>query len=267
MDDESIDPSDWVISSDKLLGSGTWSNVYYACHSSSRAGAACKVILKNTKEKIRLARNEIVMLMELRHPSIIRLYSVVNKTDRYELFLEYFEEGDLYSRTMQSNDGNLPYRECKIVARQILSVLKYLHSHDIIHRDIKADNILVRGDNVVLCDFGLTRKLQPTEYLTEWVGSPMYASPELVERIPYRKGPDVWAFGVLIYTLVTGAIPFDELEERASTITLLDVTGPPKYDHHLLSARCIDLLRTIFVVAEKKRATIEDVGKHEWFIL
>lgn len=267
MDDECIDPGDWVIQSDRLLGSGSWSSVYYASQPSTGLLAACKIVLKNTKEKIRLTRNEIAFLMEINHPNIIKLYSVVNKQDRYELFLEYFPEGDLYNRTVNTDDGNLPYRDCKIITRQILSAIKYLHSHDIVHRDIKADNILMRGEKAVLCDLGLARKLEKGEYLKEWVGSPMYASPELTGRVPYRKGPDVWAFGVLIYSIITGDIPFDEMEPRSDGIPLLDVTSPPKYNHHRLSPRSIDLLKTIFVVSEKQRATIEEVGRHEWFIL
>ena len=267
MDDESIDSSDWVIQSDKLLGSGAWSHVYYASQPMTGLVAACKVILKNTIEKLRLARNEIAILTEIHHANIIKLQSVINKQDRYELFLEYFPEGDLYERTNKMKDYNLPYHECKSIGRQIASAINYLHGRDIVHRDIKADNILMRGDKAVLCDMGLSRRLERSnEYLFDWVGSPMYASPELINRIPYRKGPDVWAFGVLLYLIVTGDIPFDETEENKDGLAMVNVHEPPNYNHKLLTDGCIiSLLRTIFVLIEKKRASIEEVIQHEWF--
>lgn len=267
MDDENMDECDWLVCPDKLLGEGTWSRVYYATHTRSGCHAACKVMLKTTDENVRLARTEIEFLLWLKHPNIIKLYSVINKPDRYEIFLEYFSEGDLFARMDKTEDNRLPEKDAKHITRQLVSALRFLHSKDVVHRDVKADNVLMKGDRTVLCDFGLsTRLASSTTYLTNWVGSPLYASPELTRRIPYRKGPDVWALGVLIYIICTGDIPFDEITSKDAKIAAFDFTKPAKYDRDGITPDCEELLRMMIVTEERKRATIDDVLVHKWLL-
>lgn len=273
----------WLIHTDRGLGAGAWGKVFYATKAiyeeSTLRGiteSACKIVLMDTVEKIKLTRNEIDILRDITHPNIIRMLDFRITPTQFELYLEYFPERDLDDRLIRYPSQALPHHECKVVFRQLLDALIYLHDRNIVHRDIKCENILVRSKHeslhVVLCDFGLSKKLQRAdEWLTDWVGSALHASPELVHRKAYRKGPDVWAFGVLVYILLTGDCPFNEIEsDRSDSFAnavpqLLRVTDTPNYEHILLTSESIDVLKKILVVDQYRRPSIKEVGSYEYF--
>lgn len=274
---------EYEVKYDQPLGVGTWSNVHLAENTLTKKIVACKTVKKNTREKIRLAKNEIYFLEQAHHPNIIKLYGVVDHDDRIELYLEYYPEGNLYELCITYENECLPVNIAKPIARQLLNGLQYLHANDVIHRDIKAENVLLRAKNVyttspddalptydvVLCDMGLSRHLSDWDVdASEWVGNPMHASPELANHIPYRKGPDVWAFGVLLYNLITGDTPFKVLkdENERPDIHMLDVFSPANYDHPRLEEGLITLLRKIFVVKERDRCTVNEVVADEWWM-
>lgn len=111
---------------------------------------------------------------------------------------------------MLEDDASLPEEAVRGVARQLVRALHYLHSHRVIHRDMKPQNVLVgAGGRVKLCDFGFARAMSTnTMVLTSIKGTPLYMAPELVQEQPYDHSADLWSLGVILYELVVGQPPF-----------------------------------------------------------
>ena len=134
-------------------------------------------------------------------------------SDAFETRAEFavvteFARGELFE--VLEDDKSLPEAEVAAIAKQLVSALHYLHSHRVIHRDMKPQNILVGGDRTVkLCDFGFARAMSSaTLVLTIIKGTPLYMAPELVQEQPYTHAVDLWSLGVILYELAVGTPPF-----------------------------------------------------------
>ena len=134
-------------------------------------------------------------------------------SDAFETRAEFavvteFARGELFE--VLEDDKSLPEAEVAAIAKQLVSALHYLHSHRVIHRDMKPQNILVGGDRTVkLCDFGFARAMSSaTLVLTSIKGTPLYMAPELVQEQPYTHAVDLWSLGVILYELAVGTPPF-----------------------------------------------------------
>jgi serine/threonine protein kinase len=147
--------------------------------------------------------------------------------------------------------------------RQILSAVDYCHSNNIVHRDLKIENILIdKNGNIKLIDFGLSNFYSSDSLLTTYCGSLYFASPELLNGKPYL-GPkvDVWSLGIILYVLVCGRVPFDDPK-----IPMLHAKiKAGKVDYPLsISPECRDLLSMMIVVDSDTRATLAQVKNHPW---
>uniref|UniRef100_A0A3Q3JY89 non-specific serine/threonine protein kinase n=1 Tax=Monopterus albus TaxID=43700 RepID=A0A3Q3JY89_MONAL len=154
--------------------------------------------------------NSLIAVLGLQHPNIVQLLcmfvilnSIASHIYLYILVVVVTEyaEGQLFQ--ILEDDGKLP-------ENQLVSALYYLHSHRILHRDMKPQNILLGKSGMVkLCDFGFARAMSvSTLVLTSIKGTPLYMSPELVEEKPYDHTADLWSLGCILYELHTGAPPF-----------------------------------------------------------
>lgn len=106
----------------------------------------------------------------------------------------------------------LPEEECRTIFRQVVSAVAYLHERDIVHRDLKLDNVLVDpsdGHRVKIIDFGFSIKASPEQKLSLYCGTPHYMDPDISRKKDYNgQAADVWALGVILFILVTGKLPF-----------------------------------------------------------
>ncbi|NXB48739.1 NUAK2 kinase, partial [Leucopsar rothschildi] len=205
-------------------------------------------------------RREIEIMSSLNHPHIIAVHEVFENSGKIVIVMEYASKGDLYDYI--SERQRLSEQEARHFFRQVVSAVYYCHKNGIVHRDLKLENILLDANgNIKIADFGLSNVFQQDKLLQTYCGSPLYASPEIINGRPY-KGPEVdsWSLGVLLYILVHGTMPFDghDYKTLVKQITSGDYREPTK-----LSDAC-GLIRWMLMVNPERRATIEDIATHWW---
>ncbi|XP_037376985.1 serine/threonine-protein kinase MARK2-like [Talpa occidentalis] len=244
----------------RTLGEGTYGKVKLARHSLTGTEVALKVIRKSWWVSKESLTREVCNMKALSHPHIVQLFQVLDTKGQLILVMEYMEGGDLHDYLQ--HHGRLAESEARGMFEQLLSALSYCHRKGVVHRDLKAENILMdRQENVKLGDFGLSVQCKGQE-LSTCCGSPEYAAPEIY-RLHRHYGPaaDIWSLGVVLYFMVTGALPFvgDNFWKLRQRVTS-GCFHVPAY----LSGQCEDLLRKMLVLDPQARSSIEDLVTHPW---
>ncbi|EIE80994.1 hypothetical protein RO3G_05699 [Rhizopus delemar RA 99-880] len=215
---------------------------------------------KDENREIRTLREASIMLL-LHHPYIVSLKEMVIIDPYYYLFMEYVNGGQLLDYII--SHGKLKERQSRRFSRQILSALDYCHRNSIVHRDLKIENILIsQNGNIKIIDFGLSNLFSPRSSLSTFCGSLYFAAPELLNAKAYT-GPevDVWSFGVVLYVLVCGKVPFDDQNMPALHEKIK--RGVVDYPSHL-STDCKSVLSRMLVINPAHRATLSELMIHPW---
>ena len=170
---------------------------------------AAKAAAKDASKEIRTLR-EAALSMLLHHPYICGMREMIVHQHHYYMVFEYVNGGQMLDYII--SHGRLRERVARKFARQIGSALEYCHKNSVVHRDLKIENILIsQTGNIKIIDFGLSNLYDPSSHLGTFCGSLYFAAPELLNAKVYT-GPevDVWSFGVVLYVLVCGKVPFDD---------------------------------------------------------
>ena len=248
---------------DRTVGEGQFGKVKVATHKLSGMRVAIKIInkLKLTADTLRMVHREVAIMKMLRHPNIIRLYEVIDTPALLFLVMEYAPGGEVMD--LIATHGRLKEGDAVRFFAQTAYALAYCHSRRTVHRDVKAENLLLDAHmNVKLIDFGLSNVYDPRDVLKTFCGSPTYASPELVQRRAYT-GPEVdcWSLGVLLYVLVVGELPF---LGKSYLELYRKIIAARYWMPSFLSPDCQDLIRHMLVPDIKSRATITEICNHPW---
>ncbi|XP_064621146.1 MAP/microtubule affinity-regulating kinase 3-like isoform X6 [Lineus longissimus] len=204
---------------------------------------------------------EVRIMKLLDHPNIVKLFEVIETDKTLYLVMEYASGGEVFDYLVAH--GRMKEKEARAKFRQIVSAVQYCHQKHIVHRDLKAENLLLDADmNIKIADFGFSNEFTPGNKLDTFCGSPPYAAPELFQGKKY-DGPevDVWSLGVILYTLVSGSLPFDgqnlkELRERV-------LRGKYRIPFYM-STDCENLLKKFLVLNPAKRCSLETIMKDKW---
>ncbi|XP_053277402.1 serine/threonine-protein kinase NIM1 [Pleuronectes platessa] len=247
------------------IGVGNFSHVKLGIHALTKDKVAIKILDKTKLDQKtqRLLSREISSMERLHHPNIIRLYEVVETLTRLHLVMEYAGGGELYTKI--TTEGKLSDADGKIVFAQILSAVQHMHESNIIHRDLKAENVFYTGSSCVkVGDFGFSTLSRRDETLNTFCGSPPYAAPELF-RDEHYVGifVDVWALGVMLFFMMTGAMPF-----RAETVAKLKrciLEGAYILPSWVPEA-CQRLIRGILQPIPSDRCKVEQMMGCEWLL-
>ncbi|XP_046805379.1 uncharacterized protein LOC111690869 isoform X7 [Lucilia cuprina] len=247
----------------KKLGQGTYGKVQLGINKETGQEVAIKTIKKckiEAESDLVRIRREVQIMSSVQHPNIIHIYEVFENREKMVLVMEFAAGGELYDYL--SERKVLSEEEARRIFRQVATAVYYCHKHKICHRDLKLENILLdEHGNAKIADFGLSNVFTEQCLLATFCGSPLYASPEIVEGTPYH-GPEVdcWSLGVLLYTLVYGSMPFDgsNFKRLVKQISQGDYYEPKK------PSRASSLIREMLTVCPRKRATIEQICSHWW---
>ena len=202
---------------DKNIGEGNFAKVKLAKHTISGQQVlltnqvAIKIIDKNKLDKATSKKlfREVRIMRMLNHKNIVKLYEVIDTPDELYLVMEYLSGGEIFDFLVAH--GRMKEKDARRHFRQIIGAVAYCHGLHIIHRDLKAENLLLDENmNVKIADFGFSNQFSPGQKLNTWCGSPPYAAPELFQGKEY-SGPevDIWSLGVVLYVFVCGSLPFD----------------------------------------------------------
>ena len=260
-----------------LIGSGVDGCVFMGMHRMIDFPVAIKIInrfskngqISNNEDKpVNLIdntdriMNEIEIMKKLNHPNIISLIDVVENQNSIALVQELALHGTvLFSQKLSSESAIFKFFS------QICDALNYLHNEiGIVHRDIKAENILVdEFGNIKLTDFGLSKSVQKNSMLKTRCGSPLYSSPELIKGQEYDEKTDVWSLGILLFYFSTGKFPFhsNNILQLLSDITTEDVVFPEPCE---LSLELKNLILKMLEKDPSKRPNIREIMEDPWYL-
>uniref|UniRef100_A0A8C1JP60 non-specific serine/threonine protein kinase n=1 Tax=Cyprinus carpio TaxID=7962 RepID=A0A8C1JP60_CYPCA len=267
----------------KTIGKGNFAKVKLARHIlTGREVSFMKISIENFCFFCLLFQlfREVRIMKILNHPNIVKLFEVIETEKTLYLVMEYASGGEVFDYLvahgrMKEKEARAKFRQvqyctisfnCRLMLHlrpNIVSAVQYCHQKHIVHRDLKAENLLLDADmNIKIADFGFSNEFTIGNKLDTFCGSPPYAAPELFQGKKY-DGPevDVWSLGVILYTLVSGSLPFDgqnlkELRERV-------LRGKYRIPFYM-STDCENLLKRFLVLNPVKRGTLEQIMKDRW---
>uniref|UniRef100_A0A673JAJ0 non-specific serine/threonine protein kinase n=1 Tax=Sinocyclocheilus rhinocerous TaxID=307959 RepID=A0A673JAJ0_9TELE len=249
----------------KTIGKGNFAKVKLARHVLTSKEVAVKIIDKTQLNSSSLQKVSLLLhVLICDHLSFsppVKLFEVIETDKTLYLIMEYASGGEVFDYLVAH--GRMKEKEARAKFRQIVSAVQYCHQKCIVHRDLKAENLLLDADmNIKIADFGFSNEFTMGNKLDTFCGSPPYAAPELFQGKKY-DGPevDVWSLGVILYTLVSGSLPFDgqnlkELRERV-------LRGKYRIPFYM-STDCENLLKKFLILNPTKRGSLEQIMKDRW---
>lgn len=235
---------------------------------------AAKVIKKSrTNSHGRSGREQLLLEIDIlnqsNHPKMVRLYNVFETRTEMQLILEFAAGGDLHRHCIEGDVARTEKEICYLI-RQICEAVRYLHDQNIVHLDLKPDNILLAKHSEVfpeirLIDFGLSRRLDVPYSQFDIVGTPEYVAPEVLSYEPIDYGSDMWSVGVVTYVLLSGISPFagDDVMETYSNIGMVEYDFDcEEFDD--ISDDAIDFIEKLLIRQPKKRMSAREALEHSW---
>lgn len=260
----------------KTIGAGSMGKVKLARNKETGEQVAVKIVPRGSTDgehrtsaereradhskEVRTAREAAIVTLA-DHPYICGMRDVVRTNYHWYMLFEYVNGGQMLDYII--SHGRLKEKQARKFGRQIASALDYCHRNSIVHRDLKIENILIsKTGDIKIIDFGLSNLFSPRNHLKTFCGSLYFAAPELLQAKQYT-GPevDVWSFGIVLYVLVCGKVPFDDqsMPQLHAKIKKGHVEYPP-----WLTPECRNLISRMLNTDPSQRATLAEIMTHPW---
>ncbi|KAJ4790029.1 Serine/threonine-protein kinase ATG1 [Rhynchospora pubera] len=255
----------------KQIGSGAFSVVWQGLNKKEDIVAVKEISLERLNKKLRDSLlSEVSILRRVHHPNIIALLDSIHDHDRHTIFLilEFCPGGDLSSYILRR--PRLPEPTAKHFMRQLAAGLQVLRANNVVHRDLKPQNILLSTNHetatLKIADFGFAKSLNPSSMAETLCGSPLYMAPEVMQLHKYDAKADLWSLGVILYQLVTGRTPYNganQIQLLQNILKSNELTFPPDVT---LSPHCIDLCTKLLRRNPVERLTVEEFLNHPFLV-
>ncbi|XP_055016837.1 serine/threonine-protein kinase Nek4 isoform X2 [Boleophthalmus pectinirostris] len=246
----------------KVVGRGSYGEVHLVKHKTDRKQYVIKKLNLKTssKRERRSAEQEAQLLSQLRHPNIVTYRESWEGDDcLLYIVMGFCEGGDLYHRLKQQKGELLPERQVVEWFVQIAMALQYLHERNILHRDLKTQNIFLTKTNIIkVGDLGIARVLEnQNDMASTLIGTPYYMSPELFSNKPYNHKSDVWALGCCVYEMSTLKHAFNAKDMNSLVYRIVEGKLPQmpyRYDPQLG-----DLIRSMLSKRPEDRPDVKHI--------
>ena len=260
----------------KTIGAGSMGKVKLARNKETGEQVAVKIVPRHSTDgehrteaerqradqskETRTAREAAIVTLA-DHPYICGMRDVMRTNYHWYMLFEYVNGGQMLDYII--SHGRLKEKQARKFGRQIASALDYCHRNSIVHRDLKIENILIsKTGDIKIIDFGLSNLFSPRGHLKTFCGSLYFAAPELLQAKQYT-GPevDVWSFGIVLYVLVCGKVPFDDqsMPQLHAKIKKGYVEYPP-----WLTPECRNLIARMLTTNPAERASLQEIMNHPW---
>ena len=242
-----------------------------------------KLNLNSNSENMKKILYETNLMKKLNHPNITKILELFEEKEYILIIMEYINGGNLFS--FLKKHRKVSEKTAKLLYKQIILGIKYMHEKNIVHRDIKLENILIDlNNNIKICDFGIGRVLSsPEQPLFDQCGTPMYIAPEILlcsKDEGYKGFPvDIWSSGIVLYILLSGTLPFSfknsslsleesddsHINEDNNSIELqYSIINKDPKEIENISEEAKDLLNKLLIKNPDDRITIEEILEHPW---
>jgi len=254
----------------RKIGQGAFGKVNIGLHILTGRVVAIKSFKKQncTEKNMERIINERDIMKELNNKNIIKILDYFEDENYIFIVMEYINGGNLYSFIKKRM--KLKEKMAKYIFKQIISAINYIHKHNIVHKDIKLENILLDiNHGIKICDFGIAKKVNSPDQLFYGIsGTPLYMAPEIFYKsnFGYKGFPvDAWASGIALYIMLSGELPFkaDKSVKKDSELEYAIINTTPKEIENI-SKEAKDLIKGLLCKNPNKRLTCEEVLNHPW---
>ncbi|KAM7379415.1 hypothetical protein PAMP_004966 [Pampus punctatissimus] len=257
----------YTINWQEVLGGGRFGQVHKCVENSSGLTLAAKVIKARSQKEKDVVKNEIQVMNNLDHASLIQLYAAYESRNDIILVLEYVGGGELFDRIIDEN-YTLMELDAVVLIRQICEGLKHMHKMYILHLDLKPENILCVNrvtNKVKIIDFGLARVYKPREKLRVNFGTPEFLAPEVINYDFVSFNTDMWSLGVITYMLLSSLCPFLGDDDNQTLNNILACQWNFEEQEFIdTSAEAKDFISRLLIVNKSWRMGASEALRHPW---
>ena len=256
--------SDFELIGNKPIGNGAFGKVWKVIHINTKKEYCIKTINKRDiieQKLIKQLNKEISIMYEINHPHSIKLVNHFEDDKKIYMIMEYANNGNLFTYMKKNKLNN------EIIIqflRETISIIKYLHSLNIIHRDIKPENLLLDNNlRIKLCDYGWATHYNNNEQINTFCGTPEYVAPEIIKKEFYDEKIDIWSIGVLLFEMICNYSPFSDKNnnERFKNIIKGKINWPKN-----INFKAKKLIEKILKINPNERLSLNDILNDDFVI-
>ncbi|RPD53514.1 Pkinase-domain-containing protein [Lentinus tigrinus ALCF2SS1-6] len=254
----------------ETVGKGAYGSVHKGRDLRTGEVVALKIINLDTEDDdVGDIQREVALLTQLRDaPNVTKYYGCYMDGPRVWIVMEYAQGGSVRTLMKACKDGVVEEKYVSVIIREVLNGLSYLHKSSIIHRDLKAANVLVTSaGKVMICDFGVSALLvTASSKRNTLVGTPHWMAPEVAHASAYDTKADIWSLGIMIYEMIKGSAPNSHIVDQAKLIQLIPRMKPPRLIEGEGSKELRDFVAACLRESPSDRLSADELLKTKWIV-